>query len=209
MKNWRSCWYYEVLSPPHPIFIGQVCQQMKDTCLKPAGYLLPLPIPAAIFEDISMNLVAGLPPSQGHSHSINHFYSTVCCGYPYYLVPSTFVGDRRIHHTNIAFSLLLLRLFMVGIPPTVARYIMDHTFNPNVAESLCCQDETLALLKSNLQASQERMNQDADKGRKMQALRLEIGCMFDYVPTGSSLFAFSAKPNSVEGSSGHLGCSIM
>lgn len=80
---------------------------------------------------------------------------------------------------------------------------MDDTSNPNVAESLCRQDETLALLKSNLQAAQERMKRDADKGHKMQAFRLEIGCMFDYVPTGSSLFAFSAIPNSVEGSLDH------
>lgn len=44
---------------------------MKATCLKPAGFLLLLPIPAAIFEDIYMDLVTGLPPSQGRNHSIN------------------------------------------------------------------------------------------------------------------------------------------
>lgn len=40
---------------------------MKDTCSKPAGLILPLPIPAAIFEDISMDLLTGLPPSQGRT----------------------------------------------------------------------------------------------------------------------------------------------
>lgn len=63
--------------------------------------------------------------------------------------------------------------------PIVARYIRDDTSNPNVAESLCRQGETLALLKSNLQAAEECMKRDADKGRKMQAFRLEIGCMFE------------------------------
>ncbi|PHT51474.1 hypothetical protein CQW23_11221 [Capsicum baccatum] len=45
----------------------QVCQQMKDTHSKPAELLFPFPIRAAIFEDISMDFITILPPSQGHT----------------------------------------------------------------------------------------------------------------------------------------------
>ncbi|KAH0673099.1 hypothetical protein KY284_024186 [Solanum tuberosum] len=43
----------------------QVCQQMKDTQLNPTGLLQPLPIPDAIFEEISMDFITCLPPSHG------------------------------------------------------------------------------------------------------------------------------------------------
>lgn len=45
----------------------QICQQMKDTSLQPAGLLMPLPIPSAIFEEISMDFITGLPPSHGRT----------------------------------------------------------------------------------------------------------------------------------------------
>ncbi|KAF3650198.1 hypothetical protein FXO38_17280 [Capsicum annuum] len=95
----------------------QVFQQMKDTHSKPAGLLLPIPIPVSIFEDISMDFITGLPPSQGRTVIL-------------------VIGDR------------------------------DDTSNPDVIESLCRRDETLSLLKSNLQAAEERMKSNADKGRK-------------------------------------------
>ncbi|KAM3238925.1 hypothetical protein P3L10_013958 [Capsicum annuum] len=61
-----------------------------------------------------------------------------------------------------------------GRPPrTVTRYIRDDTSNLNVIESLCRRDEMLSLLKSNLQAAQECMKQNADKGRK--DVSFEIG----------------------------------
>uniref|UniRef100_M1BRB2 Integrase catalytic domain-containing protein n=1 Tax=Solanum tuberosum TaxID=4113 RepID=M1BRB2_SOLTU len=40
---------------------------MKDTCSRPSGLLLPFPIPSAIFEDISMDFITGLPPSHGRT----------------------------------------------------------------------------------------------------------------------------------------------
>ncbi|GKC21564.1 transposon ty3-G gag-pol polyprotein [Tanacetum coccineum] len=44
-----------------------VCQRFKVDCMKPAGLLQPLSIPAKMWSDVSMNFIEGLPLSSGYS----------------------------------------------------------------------------------------------------------------------------------------------
>lgn len=45
----------------------QTCQQIKDILKHPDGLLQPLPVPALVFEDVTMDIITGLPGSKGKS----------------------------------------------------------------------------------------------------------------------------------------------
>lgn len=70
VKTYQSLareWFWPGMRKMVSRFVQQcsICQQNKASSLRPAGLLQPLPIRTAIWEDISLDFVEGLPKSQG------------------------------------------------------------------------------------------------------------------------------------------------
>ncbi|KAD3067765.1 hypothetical protein E3N88_35645 [Mikania micrantha] len=64
-KRLSTRYYWPKMKNDIRLFVQQcvVCQQQKYQALSPAGLLQPLPIPERIWEDVSMDFIVGLPPS--------------------------------------------------------------------------------------------------------------------------------------------------
>lgn len=67
LRRIRDTFYWDSMSRDVQRFISEcsVCQQIKPVCRKPAGLLQPLPIPAGLWEDLSLDFISGLPSSHG------------------------------------------------------------------------------------------------------------------------------------------------
>jgi hypothetical protein len=63
----QANFWWENMKTDVQTFVAQcsICQQVKYDTKKPSGLLQPLPIPNAIWEDLSLDFVTGLPSSHG------------------------------------------------------------------------------------------------------------------------------------------------
>lgn len=108
MKRLVENFYWEGMKKEVQDFTKQctVCQQTKYSTAKPAGLLQPLPIPSQVWEDISMDFVTGLPPSQGYTVLfvvVNRFSKGIHLGalhscFTAYKVAELFVSIFCKHH---------------------------------------------------------------------------------------------------------------
>lgn len=69
LSRLQSNFFWQGMRKDVQEFVAQcnICQKTKYETKMPSGLLQPLPIPSAIWEDLSLDFITGLPQSQGHS----------------------------------------------------------------------------------------------------------------------------------------------
>lgn len=83
-----------------------ICQQNKTTTKRPAGLLQPLPVPAGVWEDISMDFVTHLPSSNGYTvimvvvdrYSKEVHFGALPTGFSAFKVATLFIEVVCKHH---------------------------------------------------------------------------------------------------------------
>jgi hypothetical protein len=91
LHRWRSSFYNPLTNRRVQEFVKgcAICQCNKSEHLHPAGLLQPLPIPSAVWSDISMDFVEGFPKVGGKSvilTVVDHFSKYayfIALGHPY------------------------------------------------------------------------------------------------------------------------------
>ncbi|KAM0028068.1 putative nucleotidyltransferase, Ribonuclease H [Helianthus debilis subsp. tardiflorus] len=90
-KRLSSRYYWLKMKQDVREFVQQcvICQQQKYQTLALAGLLQPLPIPDQIWEDVSMDFIAGLPPSSRFDtilvvvDRLSKYAHFICLSHPY------------------------------------------------------------------------------------------------------------------------------
>ncbi|GJX16126.1 transposon ty3-G gag-pol polyprotein [Tanacetum coccineum] len=116
-----------------------ICQRFKTESCRPAGLLQPLPIPSRIWEDISMDFIEGLPPSNG--------FTTIMV-----------VVDRL---SKYAHFVLIRHPFTAA---TIAKEFVSHVVKLHGIPSTI--DKLLHDLRSNLLLAKDQMKSKADSKRR-------------------------------------------
>lgn len=89
-----------------------VCQQTKYSTQAPGGLLKPLPIPEAVWEDVSMDFITGLPMSKGFT--VIFVVVDRLTKYAHFGTPSTSYNAHRVAEL---FMDIIVKLH--GFPKTV------------------------------------------------------------------------------------------
>ncbi|KAD2393285.1 hypothetical protein E3N88_40262 [Mikania micrantha] len=167
MKKISSHFYWPKLAADVRLFVQncQVCQRNKYETLSPAWLLQPLPIPEQIWEDLSMDFIVGLPPSNrmdtipvvidrlskyAHFLPLSHPFTaktvaTIFCKEIEYSYNTGFHSATRSTPFNVVFG---------RDPPALHPYVSDETKNADLEAQLIDQDDMLKLLKINLSKAQ-------------------------------------------------------
>ncbi|PNX55376.1 hypothetical protein L195_g049004, partial [Trifolium pratense] len=119
-----------------------VCQRQKYDSTTPGGLLQPLPVPNAIWEDLSLDFITGLPKSKGFEAIL-------------------VVVDRLSKYGH---GILLKHPYTAK---SVAELFVKEIVRLHaVAVELSERDEALNQLKVHLSRAQEQMKHQADKKRR-------------------------------------------
>lgn len=69
LQRLQANFFWQGMRKDVQVYVAQchTCQQTKYETKRPTGLLQPLPIPSAVWEDLSLDFITGLPLSQGNS----------------------------------------------------------------------------------------------------------------------------------------------
>ncbi|GJW81545.1 retrotransposable element Tf2 [Tanacetum coccineum] len=170
-----------------------VCQKCKPHLATYPGLLQPLPIPKNISTSISMDLIEGLPKSQGKNvifmvvDRLNKYTYFIALSDPFtprqvvqpfmdnvyklHGMPKYIVFDRdKVFLTTQSTPFEIVH----GIPPPIhVPYLGGLSKVEAVDRTLKAREEAIQIIKFHLIMSQNKMKQQADQGRSKRSF--EIG----------------------------------
>lgn len=169
------------------------CQQTKTFPAKPSGLLVPNPIPSGPWQEISVDLIVGLPDSQGYDSIlvvVDRFTKM------FHALPTmstiTSEGLARLYRDNVwKLHGLPKKVISDRGPQFASKFMMDlnHTLGITTALSTAYHPQT--------DGQTERVNQDVE-----QYLRLFVNYRQDDWADWLSLAEFTCN-NRVHSSTGH------
>ncbi|GAU44853.1 hypothetical protein TSUD_112270 [Trifolium subterraneum] len=173
MKRLSENFYWDHMKQDVQNFIKQchVCQQTKYSTLKPSGLLQPLPLPKQVWEDISMDFVTGLPPSNGFTVllvMVDRFtkgihLGALHSGFTAYKVAELFVSILIFHSGS---GISPYQVTYGKPPPSIPMYLTGDSKVEACDSLLISREELLASLQKNLLKAQKLMKESADKHRR-------------------------------------------
>ncbi|XP_022640511.1 uncharacterized protein LOC111242275 [Vigna radiata var. radiata] len=162
-----------------------VCQQHKYLASSPQGLLQPLPIPQAIWEEVSMDFIVRLPKSQGHDailvvvDRLSKYGHFVPLKHPYTAktIAEIFVKEVvKLHGVPVSVGAAKCSPFEIVYgrpPPALTRFIPGETAVEAVAQELQTRDEALTQLRFHLTRAQDMMTKYANRKRKPAEVKVD------------------------------------
>ncbi|CAL9225631.1 unnamed protein product [Arabidopsis halleri] len=161
LKRVQECFHWEGMQRDIQKYVAacSVCQTHKYSTLSPAGLLQPLPIPQAIWEDISLDFIEGLPTSggtDGQTEVLNRcletylrcFSSSHPRNWHRYLAWAEFSYNTAYH---LATKTSPFKLVYGHDPPQLLRFEPGSTENWELEVQLRERDLMLSRIQENLQ----------------------------------------------------------
>nr|GEW94209.1 putative mitochondrial protein [Tanacetum cinerariifolium] len=165
------------------------CQRCKADLAASPGLLQPLPIPAAIWEDISMDFVEVLngvdqlmssayhPQIDGQTEVLNRclegYLRAMCFHKPNdwcRWLPLAEYWYNTSFHTATKFT--PYEIVYGQKPPLHLPYLPGESKKESIDRSLCAREQTIQLMKHNLVQAQQRMKQTTDKHRSDKTFKV-------------------------------------